>query len=147
MSTPLAHSPADILRRTLIATGQGNDPPTSPWPVYAAGEPNAPDNVVTVYDTLGRGDGRAMPTGERTEHHGVQVRVRAGTHKDGYAKARAVAVALDESIYDVAVTLDAQQYLVHSVTRTGDVLALGKESPTSRRSLFTINALVTIRAL
>lgn len=155
MSGALTHSPADVLRRVLIALGLGTDPDAEPlglWPIYAAAQPDTPDNVITLYDTVSVLQGRAMVTGEVMEQHGVQVRVRAATHDLGYQKARAVVVAMDESVYQESVTLDdpgvgtaASSYLVHAVSRRGGILALGKELPASKRSLFTVNALVSVR--
>jgi len=146
MAGSLAHSPADILRYSLIALGLGADPTAvSPtWPIYVGAEPNVPDNVITLYDTEGRSDGRMNPTGERAEHHGIQVRVRAINHTTGYAKARAIAVALDESIVLTTVTISGTTYLIHAVSRTSDVIPLGKDVSTSKRSLFTINALAAL---
>jgi hypothetical protein len=152
MAGQLDHSPADILRRVLIALGQGTAPTDnaldlSAWPIYAGGEPGSPDNVITLYDTPARQDGRSMIDGERQEHHGVQVRVRGATFPVGYAKARAIATAMDTAIYDLSVTLDSSTYRVHSVSRQGDVISLGKESPQSKRSVFTVNAIFTVRKL
>lgn len=130
----------------MIALGLGTDPASNgPWPVYAAGEPDKPDSAITVYDTVGRQEGRTHVDGEAQEHHGVQVRVRSAAHTAGYAKARAVAVALDEDVLMNSVHIGAASYRVWAVARTGDVLSLGKESPDSKRSLFTINALVSLR--
>jgi hypothetical protein len=148
MANTLTHSPADIIRWLLVSLGLGSDPDEgAPWPVYAAGEPNAPDNVITVYDTAGTDDGRSMIDGEVMGHNGVQIRVRSTTHPVGYAKADAVWTALCEEVYDNTVTIDGVSYLVHSVNKIGDVLALGKEVPASKRSLFTINAVVSVRAV
>lgn|SRR3990167_993558 len=144
---PLIHSPADVLRRVLITLGHGVNPPLTTWPIYAAGEPNTPDNCITVYDTEGRNDGRSMIDGEQWEHYGVQVRIRSTTHKVGYAKAQAIAEALDQEIYDEVETIDTTTYLLHSVSRTSRVLALGKDTPNSKRTLFTINALVSLKTI
>ena len=153
MSGALTHSPADVLRRVLIALGFGTAPEDDPlgsWPIYAAYEPDLPDNVITLYDTAGVHQGRDMITGEVFERHGVQLRIRSTTHPLGYQKTRALAVALDESIYQESVTLDdpgvgtATSYLVHAVSRRG-ILALGKDVPGGKRSVFTVNALVSVR--
>jgi hypothetical protein len=150
MPGTLLYSPADVIRQMFIDLQQGSDPAgNTAWPVYAADEPSTPDNVITVYDTDGRDDGRTMPDGERQEHHGFQVRVRADDHPTGYAKARAIAVALDQSVTQRSVNLAGGQgthgYVVWSVSRTSDVLALGKEAPDSRRKLFTVNGVAHIR--
>lgn len=145
MPGPLTHSPADVVRRLLIGLGLGNDPPAEPWPMYVGGEPTVPDNVITLYDMLPRLHGREMVTGERQLHHGVMVRVRGTDYNVAYAKANAIAVALDEGVYQETVTISPSRYLVHAADRTGDVLALNKESFETKRSLFTVNALVSLR--
>lgn len=149
MSGSLAHSPADILRQLLVDLDLGSYPANPPdaWPVYVASEPDRPDECVTVYDTAGRPQGRLQVSGEKPELHGVQVRVRSARPPEGWAKARTIAVALDESVYAETVTMTGgSSYCVHSVTRTTDVVPLGKESPQSKRSIFVLNALVCLRA-
>ena len=145
MSGALTHSPADIVRTRLIELTLGTNPASNTaWPIFVSSEPDTPDNCITIYDTLGRDQGRVMWTGERQEMHGIQVRIRSQTHALGYTKARAIAVALDESIESDLVTIDATDYCLHSITRTSDVLALGLQKPASRRYLFTVNALVSV---
>jgi hypothetical protein len=140
----LSHSPANILRRALVQLGHGADPPTGPWPCYCPVEPDRPDNVLTVQDTAGTDDGRTMIDGARQGFRGVQVRVRASDNLVGSAKAEALAVALDQ-LYDVLVTMGTTSYRLHAVTRTSDPLALGTDTPRSRRWLFTVNARFTVR--
>lgn len=142
------HSQADIVRRVLISLGLGTDPTVSlAWPVYAGVEPPTPDNCLTVYNTAGRSDGRSMVDGEAFRHLGVQVRVRAITHTTGFAKADAVQDGLERSAYGEVETLDGSRYLVHCFSAVGAVLDLGKEFPVGKRSLFTVNALVSIKML
>ena len=54
-------------------------------------------------------------------------------------------VIIDEDIYLDHVTIDGTTYLVHALTRQGGILPLGKDSPSSHRSLFTLNAIVALR--
>lgn len=148
MPGTLDYSPADIVRWLMVNKGLGTDPADSdPWPVFAADEPDSPDAVITVYDTVGRLGGRTQTNGEQQEHHGLQVRIRAGDHVTGWKKARAIATSFDQLVYRNTVTVGSKSYLVHSISRAGDVLSLGKETPTSRRKLFTINVLVSVREL
>jgi Bacteriophage minor capsid protein len=140
----LNHSPAQILRRVLVAQGHGADPPAGPWPAYCPLEPDKPDNCLTVQGTAGTDHGRTMIDGERQEFHGVQLRVRASDPLTGYTKARALAVALD-TLSRVAVTLSTTAYLLHAVTRTSDVLELSTDTPRTKRHLYTINARFTVR--
>jgi hypothetical protein len=152
MSGALTHSPAQITREVLVHHNLGThpdevDPTRDNWPVYASGEPPTPDNCITVYDTQGIDGGRTMSDGERQEHNGVQIRVRSIDHETGFTKARQIAVAFDESMYDTGAAIGASSYNVHSYTRTGDVIPLGKATPNSKCSLFTINALISVRQL
>jgi hypothetical protein len=140
----LLHSPAEVVRQLLVDLGCCSEP-GGDWPAFAAGEPDKPDAAVTVFDTEGVERGTVMVDGELAEFHGVQVRVRAGTHAEGWPKAREIALALDGA-YMEEVTLGDATYRVQCVRRAGPILALGKERGT-RRTLFTINALVTLRML
>ena len=150
MPGPLNHSPADVLRWALVQHGTVTDPTPATlqaWPCYASAEPDAPDDCATVYDTDGVGHGRDHVTGERQEHHGAQVRVRSATHAAGYAKASAVAAALDTGLYRESVTVGGSNYLLHAATRTTGVISLGADVPGSRRFIFTVNAILAVRML
>lgn len=170
MSSLLNDSPADVIRWLLVQLGQGiitlpsgliiasglvTDPSLSPmqaWPCYATDEPDSPDSVITVYDTQGRDDGRSMIDGERYEHHGFQIRVRAPTHRIGQLKAQQIKVVLDQAVVHRTVTFNDQNgtsrsYDVPCVSRTSDVIPLGKDTPSTKRRLFTINAVCPIGEL
>lgn len=138
----LIHSPAEIIAQLLRNLGET-------WPVYATGEPADPDNVITTFDTTGANDGSSMIDGEQYGHLGVQIRVRAATHRGGgWAKAHSIAQLLDRSTHNVIVTVDSTSYLVYDVSRNGPaVLAIGKDSPTSRRNIYTINMSVAVRQI
>lgn len=146
MSLPLLHSPAHILQRLLIALGLGTapPPPVAAWPVYRSHEPNLPDNCITVYSTEGQSDGYSQIDGEDLCRRGVQVRVRAETDDVGAVKAEAIAHAFDQIAYDEEIAIGASAYVVHVITRTGNVIALGRDAPDSDRRLFTINAVASI---
>lgn len=148
MPGPLPHPPARVLQAALILKGWASDPealPLGPWPVYQPGEPDAPDDCLTVRGTTGRTtDGRAMIDGSRFIQHGFQLRVRALDEADGYAKAQELADHLDRDLYQYPVVVEGTRYLIHAVVSRGDVLELGPEEPTSRRSLFTLNAFLVV---
>lgn len=144
MPGTLTHSPAQIIKKLMVDMGLGLEPPNVPWPIYYSSEPDAPDSVITVYDTQGLTGQRANPDGERSEFHGIQVRVRAANHGNGFLKGRAIAVAFDQDVYLESVTIGAATYMVQAITRTSDVLVLGKDTPTSKRSLFTLNAVCSL---
>lgn len=139
------HSPADVVRWLLIQLGIAAEPPVTPWPAYCSSEPNFPDDCVTVYDVAGVDDGRLMVTGEAPTHYGVQVRVRATDHATGYAKASEIRDTFAEDVLLETVTISDTTYLVQAMSRIGNVIALGKETPAGRRSLFTCNATVSLK--
>jgi len=142
----LNHSPADVLRTVLIALGLGTSPDAGgSWPMFVAEEPNTPDNVITVFDAVGRQQGRTQFDGEVQEHHGFQVRVRARDHVTGYTRARLIATTMDTTLYQNMAAVGANSYL-HSASRNGDVIPLGKE-PNTKRKLFIINAVASLRQL
>lgn len=144
----LYDSPASVVAWLLVALNQGTSPLNNPlqnWPVYSTNEPSSPDNCITVFDTSGRDDGRIMQTGNRSEHPGVQIRVRSNDAQQGYLKARAICVAVDTGFYDFAVTVNTNEYVVHGIYRSSNVLALGKNLPNDKRSVFTINATLDLK--
>lgn len=146
MSGLLDHSPADVVRQLLVDLSLATTPEDGgAWPAYVGRVPDSPDEAMILTDTAGIDHGRTAPDGVRHEHHGFQIMLRARTHEDGYPKARAVAVALDEDVSLASVVVRSATYLVHTITRTTDVIPLGRESPASDRRLFTINALVALR--
>jgi hypothetical protein len=150
MPGSLVHSPADILRYLLIAKGVGVTPVANPsntaWPIYAHNEPDGPDNCITVFDVQGKKSGRTMVDGEVQEHHGFQVRIRSSLSTDGYTKARSIAIVMDEQVYQEPISVSSSHYCVHSITRTSDVIPLGKEATTpSKRSICVINGIIMLR--
>lgn len=144
----LPNSPAEIVAKLLTAQNLVTEPPApgsqaSSWPVYYSAEPQAPDNLVVIYDTQGRSAGRVMQ-GERQGFYGLQVMVRATSHAVGWEKIDAIRKAMDEDMYDESVTIDSNVYVIHSFDTSGDIMALGKEQ-NGKRSLFTVNFLTSIR--
>ena len=145
---------SDIIRQLLVDLGACCDAAYDasgqytgqPWPAFAAGEPAKPDNAVTVYDTQGQLDGRTMD-GEENVHYGVQLRVRAVDSPTGWTKASALRDLIASGVRQQYVTIPASgnKYTVWALTGIGPVLALGKETPSSTRFLFTINALASVR--
>lgn len=150
MSGTLTHSPIDIMRGLLVAMGLGSgvaNPQVNPWPVHAFDVPDKPDNVITTQGGESTDDGRTAFDGERQEHHGVTIRVRGTTDDVAYAKAKAIATALDTEALDETVTIQGAQYLVHSVSLRDDPVGLGREIPTSARSVYQLDATLTVRQL
>lgn len=140
----MTHSPADVVRHVLIGLGLGTA--SGAWPVFVDSEPNAPDNCVTVYDTQGLDQGRDMNSGEMLGPVGFQVRIRAADHQTGWAKADAIAEMMAKSVYQRQVAISGRVYVVHAISRVGNVIRLGKEQ-NGNRSLFTVNAVTNVRQL
>lgn len=142
----MARSHTEVLQQLLADLSLASVPDDgAAWPVYVGREPDKPDNCLTLYATEGIDHGRIMKTGETTGPEGFQVRVRATDYRTGRAKADAIKLAFERTVYDTAVSLDSETYFVLAVTRIGDVLELGRDSPTSQRQVFTLNALVYVR--
>lgn len=145
MSAVLLHSPADVLRWTLVALGVATDPTLTTllaWPAYAADEPDKPDDCVTVYDTTPVTDG-FTGDGEGLFHRGFQVRIRSSSAAAGAAKAEAVVKALNESVAWRTVTVGGTGYNVAAVSCNAPQ-PLGKDSPNTRRKVFVINGTVAL---
>lgn len=154
MAGALEHSPSLVIKHLLIDAGLGTDPMVSigaAWPVYRGREPDRPDDLLKVMDTVGRDFGYSQPDSERQENHGIQVTVRAADYGTGYRRAREVALFLDTvtkervDIETVGTGSADVAYTIHSVVRTSDIIPLGSDTPGGKRQLFTINALCSIR--
>ena len=149
MSGKLDHAPAQIIQQLLIDLGLATDiASAAAWPVYYSDHPNQPDDSICVYNTDARLQGRSQVEGETQEFYGIQVRVRSASVLNGYNKCQAIASAFDLQVLRTEVTMvtiPSASYLVQSVTRTSSVISLGVENPTSRRRLYTLNAMVSIR--
>lgn len=143
----LHHSQAKIVQELLIANSLGSSPADAdPWPVYATKEPDTPDDVITVYNTVGIVGGNHQPDGEYWEENGIQVRVRCALDEVGYLKAKQIVNVLDTVILREPITVGGSTYCVHCINRSSDVLSLGTMVGSNRR-LFTINALAFIREI
>lgn len=152
----LTHSPADVVRWLLVRLALGTDyRNASTWPVYAAAEPPAPDNVITVYDTAGTDDGSEMIGGELQGHYGFQVRVRALDHPTGWNKINTIRATLAEGVpasgqvgtlvvIDNPSTLPTCHYRVENIARISEVNVLGMNVANEKTRLFTLNGVVNV---
>lgn len=144
----LSHDPADIIRYLLIDLGSGTLPTDNgAWPVYTANEPDLPDNCITTFNTTGSVQGRLQMNGLFVEKPGVQVRVRGISHQIGFAKGKTIEFKLDTEVYRDVVNIGANQYLVHAVTRSANLIFAGKDATSSKRFIFTLNLLVNLSQL
>jgi hypothetical protein len=143
----VSHSnpPSQLLWAIITANAGGAIPaPGAIWPVYVGHMPAAPDNVIVVYDTAGRRDGRLMGSGANITHPGLQVRVRAQHYLDGFRKISDLSKLL-AAVKRTQVVLGTNAYVVASVTQTGDILSLGREPDEKAREAFTLNGTITFR--
>ncbi len=147
MSGTLTHSPADVIRQILedlaVAVAPGSASSTD-WASFYSMEPDFQDRIITCHDTTGISQGRTHVDGQLQEFHGVQVMVRAEDYEVAYNKAQSVAVNLDTNIQLTNALISSTLYTVYSFNRTSPVISLGREAPNTRRSIFTINGLVSL---
>lgn len=149
----LDHAPSTILQHLLVTMGLGTYPPDAgAWPISATKEPDTPDNCITIYDTVGQIHGRDQIAGDRLEHYGIQFRIRSNNPAVGFPKAKSISTQIDRNVRLESVTIDGTQYIVWAITRTSAVIPLppatgGTQVPDTKRRLWTINAIVSIRQL
>lgn len=145
----LATALTALTGKTIVMSGVSFIVNPRGWPISYGQEAETPDDVITIYGTLGKDDGRTQIDGELQEHHGVQVRVRSGT-KVGFRVITGLAIACDQLVdMGVLVTtsdLGSNHYIIQSCNRTGNgINSLGKEMSPTRRNLYTFNALLNVR--
>jgi Bacteriophage minor capsid protein len=127
------------MAQLLVDIGQGSGPGGSGvWPVFTSAIPDAPDEVLAVWDTTGISDGRFNATGNLEQHYGVQITVRSTDHPRGWLKAAQVRAALS-AVLDQTVTVGGNAFRLPAVTRLDPVLVVGRDKPNSNRTLFTLN--------
>jgi hypothetical protein len=143
------HSPADVTAQLLIELGLATDPTAGlAWPVFVNGEPDAPDDCLTVYDQGGQDDGGLM-AGELQAHYGVQVRCRTRSQAMGWVKLWAIRDALGDLAPNQTVAMTEgtpASYLVRCYAGIGQALSLGRDGNSSRR-LLTLSALASLDQL
>lgn len=153
-----AHGPDEVIGRLLVVRGLGTDPAwwgtntvadradaAHDWPVFVGQEPEAPDEVLTVYETTPQVDAKTMPDGQLVVHWGLTVRVRGRTKPAAQVKAAEIARDLNEGVYDTHLTLDGVRYAVQSVRAS--VVDLKKQQVgSSQRWLRNVNCLAVILA-
>ena len=150
-SSFISDSQSKIVQQLLIDAGIGTLPVVGTdtgWPVYATNETSDFDDTITVTDTVGQEDGRTM-FGELQKHLGIQVAVRSNDHSVGFAKANEISVFLSEEVSQARVITDltgsGAEYIVWCFAKIKLIDIVGKEVPTTKRSLTTINCLVALR--
>jgi len=146
VSGNLNHSQAKIIAKLIIDLGHGITPvvgSTTEWQVYSSHEPDSPTNAITVYDTAGRQAGRLF-NGETQAMNGFQLRIRSDLQTDGRGKIEDIKEAFDKDVKRAVVHVGESWYVVHSIARTTEIIPLGVDSATRRRT-WTLNAVTAIR--
>lgn len=142
---PLAYTdeaPSEVVAQLIVDLGLGTATLTDDWAVFATGEPDSPDNVITVYDTTPFMDGRTHD-GKLQGMPGIQVRIRARDPRNGWKKSKNIEYQL--SIVYQRIVHRTNRYMVHALNGFGGVLVIGKETGVSKRNLFTINCYVNFK--
>lgn len=143
----MIHAPAEIIVQLLVNKALATKPSSlQPWPVFYGVMPTDPDNVLTVYDTLGIKDGRLQESGEVVIHPGIQIRIRNNTYNLGWRKGYDITNAFDTVRNENVVLgtgVNQRTYKIHAIKRPSGVLPLGQELGKTRL-LFTVNCTITI---
>lgn len=138
-------SAAQIIYQLLIDLGLAGELDED-WPIYISFLPDLPHVALAVYDTAGTPDGRIMD-GPKIEHPGIQITIRNPDYREGFARARAIADALDNQVNVVVAVESDTSYILHNISRQGTIIPVGiDERDGQRRHYFTINAIVTFAA-
>ena len=135
---------------TILVNADLADDPTVPdtdqdgWPIFYSQLPDgekAPDNAISIRDTVGKTFGRHMETGVVIEHPGIQIMVRSNRYDDAYNKIAQIRDFLD-SLKRTSVVIGTDTVTIATVNR-GGVLALGKVGGNRPRDAFSLNATVS----
>ncbi len=147
----LEDSVADVVAQILINKGLVDDPDagssssSSGWLISVDQELATPDDVVEIHNTEGVQSGRVQVTGQMSELYGLQVLVRASDSRTAFAMVNRLAVTVDQHIYRETVAMaSGKNYFLDSISRTGTILALGKEAPLTKRYIYTFNAITSV---
>ena len=147
MANLLVDSAGAIAAALLVQLGEATDPPANgAWPVYFDNEPSDPDNCITAYSTVGRLLGRFYD-GSLLDDSGFQVRVRAINATVGWTKVDAVRVALSTVKRAQVNVSGGGKYLVWCVDNISQIKDIGSDSPKTRRRLFTVDAMLTVKTM
>lgn len=136
-------APSDMIRSYLIGVGAGSPIEVKnmgTWPIYTNARPDGvgvPDNVISIFDTNGRKQGRIMSSGRTIIHPGIQIVVRASESDDSFSHSYYIAELLDQ-IQMTTVTVNSVVVVLNAFTR-GPILTMGKEPGNRQRTLFSQN--------
>ncbi|MFV2014006.1 MAG: minor capsid protein [Candidatus Heimdallarchaeota archaeon] len=122
--------PTVIIRDLLVTAGVGNFAATIGWGIYIHKEPEAPDSVITIYETGGKPPNPAW----LLDFPSIQVRIRGSKGDSVLARAKASEV-MDNLLgapYQAVTGGD-----LGSITSIGGINSLGWDK--NNRPIFTTN--------
>ena len=137
------NTPSKILSTYLTDEGLFENDLSEDWALYISHLPDTPSKIAVLYDTPGSIDGRYMNTGETVEHYGMQIFIRGDDYQETFSKLRVALEAL-ELVENESVTVGANSYTIHAVSRTSSIISLGAEEGSKRRVSWTTNLMVSI---
>jgi len=159
MTGVLNHSPAEITLELLIEETLGyrvSDASPVDWMVFLNTTRNEKyvstsdflvDKTITVYDTQGI-VGDRVQFGVYPESHGVQIALRLNEYEErvGYLKAKSIQDHLDLQINRKSLTIDSTNYLIHSYSRSSDIVRVNNVSKDDHTKglMFTLNLLIFV---
>ena len=143
----MEHSPCIVLRNWLVNNGHFTQPSSAgSWPLYSTFLPDtAPDNAGCVFDGAPSIDGRAMQTGEITQHYTVLLRLRCvpSDYNTGYVKLLGIMEALG-LVSKETVVVGTSTYTLWAVTNLTGVVSMGVDGDTKRRRMFEMELSLSI---
>lgn len=148
-SQTLTDGAAEVVRQLLQDLGVGSDAlarPLGPWPCYSYSMPDGPDDLVVVYETANDVHGRLMADGSYGLHRGIQVMVRASDPAAASAKADEALTALATRVAYRRVTVGANAYMVHAVSKLNGPIYVGKDAA-ARTHQYSVNGQASIAQL
>ena len=146
MSGILTHTPSEIVLQVLLTKQLVTEPSDDDeWPGFYNHHPIEPIDLVCVYDTAGKIQGKTHVDGETQSHDGFNIRVRSERTTDGYAKASIIFNKISP-VTRYEIRIDSSVYRVQAITFTSPVFSLGKD-PESESRLHTLNGVISVREL
>lgn len=123
------------------------------WPVYRVtmpGPPEAPRNLIAVYDTTPINEGMAEGLGVLV-HPGFTVLVRSYNYDDGWNKVNEIKAKFDAVLREIVIVPpnehhDEIAFEIVSVVVTSGPIALGPDTE-NKLQMFSLNAVGTIKQL
>jgi len=134
---------ANVLTDGLGTSGTSYTYYIEDWPLFISFMPDAVDNCVAIYDTMGTKDARSSRDQIMVSPQGLQITVR-GTD---YETTRDLAQSIENycaAILRNEILIDADYYKIQSLAQSTPIYPLGYEVGGKRRFIFTINFLGSI---